>query len=107
MIELRGSTAVTVPPGGTNVGAIIQFGSIFRVRDTASIVSSTSHGVQASNLSGVNIRDGNTVQGNGPGALWVQCVITAPMTASAETLTGTLSALSGTAGASAGCNAFP
>jgi hypothetical protein len=105
VIELRGSTAVTAPPG--NVGALIQFGSILRVRDTVSIVSSTSHGIQASNLSAVNIRDGNSVQGNGPGAFGVQCFNTAPMTASAATLTGTLSALSGTAGASAGCNAFP
>ena len=78
VIELRGSTAVTVPPGGTTVGAIVQFGSTFRVRDTASIVSSTSHGIQASNLSSVSIRDGNTIQGNGPGAFGVQCFSTAP-----------------------------
>ena len=107
VIELRGSTAVTVPAGGTTMGAVIQFGSVFRMRDTASIVSSTGHGIQASNLSAVNIRDGNTVQGHGPGAFGVQCFSTAPMSASAATLTGNLSGLSGTAGASAGCNAFP
>jgi len=107
VIELRGSTVVTVPPGVTTVGALIQFGSTFRVRDTASIVSSTSHGIQATNLSSVNIRDGNTIQGNGPGAFGVQCFSTAPMTASAATLTGNLSGLSGTAGPTAGCNAFP
>jgi hypothetical protein len=107
VIELRGSTAVTVPPGGATVGAIIQFGSTFRVRDTVSIVSNTSHGIQATNLSSVNIRDGNTVQGNGPGAFGVQCFNTAPMTASAATLTGNLTAVTGAGGATAGCNAFP
>ena len=105
VIELRGSTAVTVPAGGTTDGALIQFGSTLRVRDTASIVSATSHGIQASNLSAVNVRDGNTVQG-GPGTFGVQCFATAPMTASAATLTGNLAGLSGAAGATAGCNAF-
>ena len=107
VLEVRGSTAVTVPAAGTTVGALVQFGSTLRVRDTASIVSATSHGIQASNNSSVNIRDGNTVQGNGAGAFGVQCFNSSPMTASAATLTGNLVAVTGAAGASSGCNAFP
>jgi hypothetical protein len=107
VIELRGATAVTVPAIGTTPGALVDFGSTLRVRDTASIVSATSHGIRASNLTSVNVRDGNTVQGNGPGAVGVQCFVTAPMTASAATLTGNLTGVTGNAGPSTGCNVFP
>ncbi len=107
VLEVRGSTAATVPAAGTTVGALVQFGSTLRVRDTASIVSATSHGIQASNNSSVNIREGNTVQGNGAGAFGVQCFNSSPMTASAATLTGNLAGVTGAAGASSGCNAFP
>jgi hypothetical protein len=107
VIELRGTTAVTVPAAGTTAGALVQFGSTFRLRDTASIVSGTSSGIQASNDTSVNIRDATvTVQGNGPGALGVQCFISAPMTASAATLTGNLTGVTGTAGSNSGCNVF-
>jgi hypothetical protein len=107
VIELRGTTAVTVPAAGTTSGALVQFGSTLRLRDSASIVSATSHGIQASNLTSVNIRDGNTVQGNGAGALGVLCFATFPMTASAATLTGNLAGVTGNAAASTGCNVFP
>lgn len=107
VIELRGATAVTVPATGTTAGALVQFGSTLRVRDAASIVSATSHGIQASNLTAVNVRDGNTVQGNGPGAVGVQCFVTFPMPASAATLTGNLAGVGGSAGPSTGCNVFP
>ena len=107
VIELRGATAVTVPASGTTDGASIQFGSTFRLRDTASIVSATGHGISASNLSAINIRDNNTVQGNGPGKFGVNCFPTLPMTASATTFTGSpLANVTGAAGPSAGCNVF-
>jgi hypothetical protein len=107
-IDLRGSTAVTVPAGGTTAGATALFGSTLRVRDTASIISATSDGIQASNNSAVVIRDGNTVQGNGAGSVGVNCFNTVPMTASAATLTGgNLANVTGAAGPSAGCNLFP
>ena len=80
------------PRAGTTVGAVVNFGSTMRLRDTASVTSSTSHGIQVSNLSAVNI-NGNTVHGNGPGAFGVQCFSTSPMTASAATLTGNLAGL--------------
>jgi hypothetical protein len=96
-----------VPAAGTTAGALVQFGSTFRLRDTASIVSGTSSGIQASNDTSVNIRDATvTVQGHGPGAVGVQCFISAPMTASAATLTGNLTGVTGTAGSNSGCNVF-
>ena len=104
VIELRGTTAVTVPTTGTTAGASVQLGSTLRVRDTASIVSTTFDGIQASNLTSVNIRDGNTVQGNRFGVL---CFTTSPMPASAATLTGNLTNVTGTSGATLGCNVFP
>ena len=55
VIELRGSTAVTVPAAGATDGALIQLGSTLRVRDTASI-GATGHGIQASNNSVVDKR---------------------------------------------------
>lgn len=106
VIELRGSTAVTVPSIGTTVGAAVRFGSTLRVRDTASIVSATSDGIQASNNTSVNI-SGNSIQGNGVGAFGVRCVTTFPMTASAATLTGNLTAVTGSTGSDTGCNVFP
>jgi len=107
-IELRGSTTVTVPGAGSTAGALVQFGSTLRLRDTASIISTTGDGIQASNLTSVNIRDGNIVQGNGAGAVGVRCFNTAPLPASAATLTGlNLTNITGATGATAGCNVFP
>jgi hypothetical protein len=108
VVELRGTTAVTVPAGGSTHGATIQFGSKLRVRDTASVISGTGDGIQASNLSAVNIRDASvTVQGNGGGAVGIRCFATAPMTVSAVALTGNLTGVSGTTGAMGGnCNVF-
>jgi parallel beta helix pectate lyase-like protein len=108
IIELRGSTAVTVPGAGSTAGALVQFGSTLRVRDTASIISATGDGIQASNLTSVDIRDPNTVQGNGAGGVGVRCFgISGPASAAAVTLTGNLAGVSGNAGATAGCNVFP
>jgi Right handed beta helix region len=108
IVELRGATAVTVPGSGTTAGALVQFGSSLRLRDTASIVSATGPGIQASELSAVNIRDGNTVQGNGAGRFGVECFTTAPLAAAAATLTGNnLANVSGAAGPHTGCNVFP
>jgi len=111
VIELRGTTAVTVPTSVQTAGANVQFGSTLRVREAASIVSGTSHGILASNLTSVNITNANVVQGNGPGAFGVLCFTTSttpPITAaSAATLTGNLTHVTGTAGSNAGCNVFP
>ena len=103
-IELRGSTTVTVPAAGATDGALIQFGSTLRVRDTASI-DATGHGISASNLGAVNLRDTNPVHG-GPGKFGINCFLTAPMTASAVALTGTLTNVSGGSAPTAGCNLF-
>jgi hypothetical protein len=101
VIELRGSTAVTVPAGGTTAGAVVQVGSTLRLRDTASIISGTGDGIQVRTLTSVHISSG-TVQGNGPGAVGVNCF------SSTSTLTGVdLTHVTGTAGQSAGCNVFP
>ena len=108
IVELRGATAVTVPGGGTTHGLTAQFGCVVRLRDTASVVSATGDGIQASNLTAINVRDGNTVQGHGPGAVGVRCFNAAPLTASAATLTGgNLANVTGTTGSSVGCNTFP
>jgi hypothetical protein len=108
VIELRGATAVTVPGGGTTHGVTAQLGCTFRIRDTASVVSATGDGIQASNLTAINVRDGNTLQGNGPGGVGVRCFNAAPMTVSAATLTGgNLANVTGTTGGSVGCNSFP
>ena len=107
VIELRGTTAVTVPAAGSTHGALMQFGSTLRVRDTASVVSATGDGIQASNMAAVNIRDGNTVQGSGAGSVGIRCFNTSPMTASAATLTGNLVGVAGTTGPTLGCNLFP
>ena len=105
-IELRGSTAITVPAAGTTDGASMGLGSTLRVRDTSSIVSATGNGIVA-NTSNVNIRDGNTVQGNGTGKVGISCFPAAPMTVSAVSLTGNLTGVSGTSGALGGtCNQF-
>jgi hypothetical protein len=108
VIELRGTTTVTVPASGTTHGASVQLGSTLRLRDTASIVSATGDGIQATNLSAVNIRDAdNVVQGNGPSGLGVNCFSSSPMTLPAVTLTGNLANVTGTAGGQANCNLFP
>ena len=108
VIELRGSTAVTVPAAGSTAGAVVQFGATLRVRDTASIVSGTGDGIQASNMTAVNIRDGNTIQGNGAGSVGIRCFnVSSTAPASAATLNGNLARVSGTAGATTGCNVFP
>ena len=107
-IELRGSTTVTVPASGATAGAVVQFGSTLRLRDSASIVSATSDGIQASNLTAVNIRDATSVvQGNGAGRFGVLCFASAPTEAGAVTLTGNLTSVTGNAGAHVGCNVFP
>jgi len=111
ILEVRGSTAVTVPATGTTVGALVQFGSTLRVRDTASIISATSHGIQASNNTSVNITNNGAVQGNGAGAFGVQCFSStldgSAIAGSAATLTGITTNVSGTAGKTTGCNVFP
>ena len=110
IIDLRGSTAVTVPSTGTTAGAsIFGGGSTLYLRDTASIISATSDGVQASSLSAFRIGIGfaNTVQGNGPGAHGINCYNVAPLTAPAVSATGDFTNVTGTAGATVGCNAFP
>ena len=107
-IDILGTTSVTVPAGGATAGALAQFGSTFRVRDTASIVSATFHGIQASNNSSVNVVNaGNIVQGNGLGAFGVQCFNSIAVPSSAATLTGNLAGVTGTAGSIFGCNVYP
>jgi hypothetical protein len=109
-IELRGNTAVTVPAAGVTTGAVVQFGSTLRLRDNASIVSATGDGIQASNLTAVNVRDPTSVvQGNGAGRFGVSCFSLGNEVAeSAATLTGTLTNVSGNAGAVHPlCNTFP
>jgi Sulfotransferase family len=81
VIELRGSTAVTVPAAGTTAGASAQLGSTLRLRDTASI-SASGDGIRASTLTAVDI-SGNTVQG-GAGSFGVNCFATSPMTGKEE-----------------------
>jgi hypothetical protein len=103
-IDLRGATSVTTT--GTADGASVNFGSTLRIRDTASIVAG-GHGISAGNLSGVAVRDGNTVTG-GAGRFGVNCFSPTPMTASAATLNGgNLTQVTGGAGATNGCNVFP
>jgi hypothetical protein len=106
VVELRGTTTVTVPAAGSTPGAVVQFGSTLRLRDTASIVSATGDGIQAANLSAVNI-NGNTVQGNGGGSVGIECFNVAPAPASGVMLTGNLAAVTGNAGPTTGCNVFP
>ena len=108
-IDMLGTTTVTVPAAGATVGALAQFGSTLRLRDTASVVSATSHGIQASNNSAVNILNaGNIVQGNGAGAFGVQCFSVSPtVVTSAATLNGNLAGVTGNAGQSQNCNVFP
>ena len=108
LVDLRGLTAVTVPTTGVTAGALVVVGATLRLNDSASIVSATGDGIQASTLSSFRIENGNTVQGNGTGAVGVNCFNISPMTASAATLTRTnLANVTGAAGASSGCNAFP
>jgi Right handed beta helix region len=104
VVELLGTTAVTALGSGGTAGALVQFGSTLRVRDGASIVSATGDGIQASNLTAVNIRDGNTVSGAGFGVL---CFTTGPSAASAATLSGNLAGVTGGTGSDVGCNLFP
>lgn len=108
IIELRGNTSVTVPAAGVTPGALVQFGSTLRVRDNASIVSATTDGIQASNLTAVNVRDSTSiVQGNGADSFGVRCFALASDVPSAATLTGNLAGVTGSAGQQAGCNSFP
>ena len=107
ILELRGTTAVTVPAAGSTNGALVQFGSTIRAHDSSSIVSATGDGIQASNLSAVRIQNGNTVQGNGAGKFGIRCFASAPMTAAAVALTGAdLTHVTGTSGSTTGCNVF-
>jgi len=106
-IELKGSTAVSVPGAGTTPGAFVQRSSTLILRDTASIVSATSDGIQASDLTSIRIRDANTVQGNGPTGVGIQCFNSLPMAASAVALNGNTANVTGTSGSNVGCNIFP
>ena len=84
------------------------FGSLLRIRDSAAIISPGGDGVQASNLSAVNVRDATAlIQGNGPSGVGVRCSNTSPLMVSAATLTGNMAGVTGTAGSQVGCNAFP
>jgi hypothetical protein len=106
-VELKGSTAVTVPAAGTTPGAFVQRSSTLIVRDTASIVSATSDGIQASDLVSIRIKDVNIVKGNGPTGVGIQCFNSLPMTASAVALNGNPANVTGTTGSNVGCNLFP
>src|SRR5437867_3638032 len=106
VVELFGSTAVTVPAVGSTPGAVVQFGSTLQLSQTASIISATGDGIQTSNLTAISIGNGNTVQGNGAGGVGVRCFSSPPLTASAVTLTGNLSNVTGATGAFVGCNVF-
>jgi Right handed beta helix region len=108
VVDLRGSTAVTVPAAGATAGAFAGTLATLRLADAASIVSATGDGIQAGNLAAVRITNANMVQGQG--GLGVNCFPFAPMTASATTLTGNLANVTGHTGltdsGSAGCNVF-
>jgi hypothetical protein len=106
VVELFGSTAVTVPAVGSTPGAVVQFGSTLQLSQTASIISATGDGIQTSNLTAISIGNGNTVQGNGAGGVGVRCFSSPPLTASAVTLTGNLSNVTGATGTFVGCNVF-
>jgi hypothetical protein len=106
VIELRGVSTASASGAGNPPGALIQFGSSLRVRDSASIVSADSDGIQASNLAAINIRDGNIVQGGGS-AFGVSCLLSSPAALPAVTLTGNLANVTGPGGSSNGCNLFP
>lgn len=120
-LDFRGTTAVTaeafVPPPGTPgvvsasggyPGVRVQHGSTLRIAaDTVAIISPSGDGIEVSNLSAVLVS--GTVQGNGTGAVGINCfpVGLNPGLASAATLIGSLANVSGTAGNTAGCNTFP
>ena len=109
VIELRGTTAVTVPASGSTPGASVGFGSLLGMRGPASIVSATSDGIQISDMSAFRMPTGNanTIQGNGPGAHGINCFNDNQLTASAVTVVGDLSNVTGSAGPTIGCNVFP
>ena len=97
---------MTVPAVGSTPGAVVQFGSTLQLSQTASIISATGDGIQTSNLTAISIGNGNTVQGNGAGGVGVRCFSSPPLTASAVTLTGNLSNVTGATGTYVGCNVF-
>jgi hypothetical protein len=106
VIELRAATSVVARTGVP--GATLNFSSILRVRDTASVSSDGGDGAQASNMSAINVRDATTViQGNGAGNFGVRCTNTGPLAVSAATLTGNLTGVTGPAGSHQGCTVFP
>jgi hypothetical protein len=105
VIELRGTTTVTASPAVGSFGATVQLGSTLRLRDSASIVSPNGSGIAAANLTAVNIRDGNTV--NGAGGYGVYCFNMPSAVATAATLTGNLGGVVGSVAATNGaCNIF-
>lgn len=108
IIELRAASTATARDEAGVHGATINFGSTLRVRDSAAIVSPGGDGVQASNMSAVNVRDATAViQGNGATGVGVRCTNTEPLEVSAATLTGDLTGVTGKAGSHVGCNVFP
>jgi hypothetical protein len=71
------------------------------------IVSATSDGIQTSDLTSIRIGNANSVQGNGPTGVGIQCFNSLPITASAVALNGNTTNVTGTSGSNVGCNIFP